>query len=154
MIEPKVVPHPQSYLPFGIESTSLLIAEESLSIGFQDPFWKNFIRRDDRTNILGQPWLYDPNPIVKRTSHSSSFKFKGHQIRDHPREPKPRDSSQKSYAPRVKKALYLVNARGLKQPFKIDPLILALIRRKLNLDPRFLVPANIDPLSPEIPSLF
>jgi hypothetical protein len=158
MIEPKVVLHPQSYLQYGIESTSLLIEDESLnplqSVGFQDPFWENFIRRHDRTIILNQPWLYDPYPCVKRISHSSSFELKGHQIREHPREPKPRDSRHKSYAPRVKKVLYLVNARGLKQPFKIDPLILALIRRKLNLDPRFLVPPDLDPLLPEIPGLF
>ena len=120
----------------------------------QDPFWENFIRRDDRTIILSQPWLYDPNPTVKGTFHSPYFEFKDHQIRDHHREPKPRDSSQKSYAPKVKKSLYLINARGLKQPFKIDPLILTLIRRKLNSDPRFSVPPDLDPLSTEIPGLF
>ena len=109
---------------------------------------------NDRTIICDQTWLYDPNPFVKRISHYSSFEFKGRQIRDHPREPKPKDSGQKSYAPRVKKALYLVNARGMKQPLKIDSLILTLIRRKLNLDPRFLVPLDLDPLPPEIPGLF
>ena len=72
----------------------------------------------------------------------------------HPREPKPKESNQKSYVLRYKKILYLANARGLKQPFKIDPLILALIRRKLNSDPRFLVPPDLDPLSTEMPGLF
>ena len=103
---------------------------------------------------MSQPWLYDPNPSVKGTFHSPYFEFQDRQIKDHPREPKPRDSSQQSYAPRVKKIIYLVNARGLKQPFKIDPLILALIRRKLNMDPRFSVPPDLDPLPPEIPGLF
>ena len=157
-IEPKVAIHPQPCLLSRIESKSLFIAEEYLtplpSIGFQDPFWKNFIRRDDRTINIYQPWLYDHNPIVRETFYSYSVKFHGRQIRHHPREPKPRDSSQKSYAPRVKKSLYLTNARGLKQPFKIDLLILALIRRKSNLDPRFSIPLDLDPLSIEILGLF
>ena len=103
---------------------------------------------------MNQPWLYDPNPIVKGTFHSPYFEFKDHQVRNHPREPKPRESSKKSYAPRFKKFFYLTNARGLKQPFKIDPLILTLIKRKLNSDPRFSMPPDLDPLRSEILSLF
>ena len=79
MIESKVILHPQPYFLSRIESKSLFIAKECLthfqSIGFQDPFWENFIRRDDRTIILSQPWLFDPNPTVKGTFHSPYFEF-------------------------------------------------------------------------------
>ena len=98
--------------------------------------------------------MYDPNSTVKGTFHSPYFELKDCQVRNHFRESKPRESNQKSYAPRYKKTLYLANARGLKQPFKINPLILALIRKKLNSYPRFLVPPDLGPLSTEIPSLF
>ena len=92
--------------------------------------------------------------LILMTFYSPYFKIKDYQVRSHLREPKPKESNQKSYAPKYKKTLYLTNARDLKQPFKINRLILALIRRKLNSDPRFLVPPDLDPLSTEIPCLF
>ena len=103
---------------------------------------------------MSQHRLYDPNPTVKGTFHSLYFEFKDRQVRNHLKEPKARESNQKSYAPRYKKTLYLANVRGLKQPFKIDPLILTLIRRKLNLDPRLSIPHDLNSLSLEFLSLF
>ena len=97
MIEPKVILHPQPCFLSRIESRSLFIVEECFipfqSIRFQDPFWKNFIRRDDRIIILSQPWLYDSNPTVRGTFHSPYFEFKDCQVRSHPREPKVKKSN-------------------------------------------------------------